>query len=404
MDLRFVRLASLTIAALAACGGSDQPMSTGTGTSSSSSSSGSAGGAGGAGAGGGGSGGDLPIGCEPACVAPQTCSVARTCIDPGTCVGDGDCGAGTVCDPVTSKCVPGGTCGAQETKIAAVPPNLLVVLDRSCSMTAKVGTKSKWQIAVDAITTMTTTQANKIRFGLTLFPDLVLSTCAQGAIPLPIAPGNEPAIQMLLTSSLAAADKYFPDGPCVTNIDSGMEQAATDPALDDLERQSYLLLLTDGAQSGCSAAGGDAGTTKIITDLFQKRKVSTFVIGFGGAVDVAQMNILAKAGGVPNADPTTKYYKAEDQASLDAAFSAIATKTLSCSYALMDKPPAPDQIFVFLNNDPKGILADKTHMTGWDYDAMTNQVTFFGSTCEAIKSGMVTDLDIVFGCNMPTPD
>jgi hypothetical protein len=300
--------------------------------------------------------------------------------------------------------VPGGVCGAQETKVAAVPPNLLVVLDRSCSMTAKVGTKSKWQIAVDAINTMTTTQASKIRFGLTLFPDLVLTSCLQGAIPLPIAPGNEPAIQMLLTSSLAAADKYFPDGPCVTNIDSGMEQAATDPALNDPERQSYLLLLTDGAQAGCNTAGGDAGTTKIIKDLFQTRKVATFVIGFGGAVDVAQMNILAKAGGVPSADPVTKYYKAEDQASLDAALSAIATKTLSCSYALMDKPPSPDQIFVFLNNDPKGVLADKTHMTGWDYDAMTNQVTFYGATCDTIKSGTVTDLDIVFGCNMPTPD
>lgn len=404
MDLRFAGLAFFAVAAFAACGGgSDQPSGSGTTTATTSTTTGGEGGAGGS-IGVGGSTGTLGAECVPACVAPQKCSVAGTCIDPGTCAADGDCDKATVCDKITGKCVPGGGCGAQETKIEAVPPNLLVVLDRSCSMTDKVGATTKWAIAVDAINKMTMTQASKIRFGLTLFPDLVTPDCAQGAIPLPTAPGNEAAIQMLLTKSLVKTDKYFPDAPCVTNIDAGMQQAATDPALDDMTRQSYLLLLTDGQQSACNTAGGDAGTTKIITNLFKKRNIATFVIGFGTGVDPAQMNIFATAGGVPNADPAAKYYKAEDQASLDAALTEISEKTLSCTYKLDAVPPSPDQIFVFLNNNPVGLTADPTHTSSWDYDAMKNQVTFYGSTCAEIKSGTVTDLDIVFGCNMPTPD
>src|SRR5690349_9137126 len=82
--------------------------------------------------------------------------------------GDNDCPAGTICDIPTSTCVPGGGCAGQEIMADIVPPNLLVVLDRSCSMTQMVSGKTKWQIAVDALNKLTTDYAMKIRFGLTL--------------------------------------------------------------------------------------------------------------------------------------------------------------------------------------------------------------------------------------------
>jgi hypothetical protein len=43
-------------------------------------------------------------------------------------------------------------------------------------------------------------------------------------------------------------------------------------------------------------------------------------------------------------------------------------------------------------------------MQGWDYDPATNQVTFYGDECQQLKDGTVTDVDVVFGCNEPTPD
>jgi hypothetical protein len=35
---------------------------------------------------------------------------------------------------------------------------------------------------------------------------------------------------------------------------------------------------------------------------------------------------------------------------------------------------------------------------GWEYDADTNSVTFFGDACDRISAGEITDIDIVFGC------
>lgn len=343
------------------------------------------------------------MGCSPACVAPQSCSVANVCIDPGTCAADGDCQGGMKCDPGTKGCVPGGGCFAQEVKAEAIPPNLLIVLDRSCSMTKLVGGVAKWTIAVGAIDKLLASYNGKIRFGLTLFPDIEGGECGQGAIPIPVAPGKEAAIDELLTKSLDTKDPYYPNGPCVTNIDTAMEQAATETALDDPERDSFVLLATDGKQAGCSNAGGDKGTTQIITDLFQKRGVPTFVIGFGSEVDPAQLNVFAEAGGVPTADPVNKFYLAEDQASLEAAMQTIASKTLSCVMKLDEPPPDANKIFVFFDNT-KEIPQDATHKEGWDFDAAANQVTFYGQACTDLKEGKVTDVDVVFNCKQATPD
>lgn len=377
---------------VAGCGSTDSGNSTGAGGK------GAASGSGGNNSGGdGGSGGGIgPNACTPACVAPQVCSASSTCIDPGTCASDADCTAGTVCDIATHKCIPGGACGAQEAKVDPVPPNMLLVVDRSCSMTDVVGNSTKWKIAVAAINKMTTDFVGQIRFGITLFPDRVTPNCQQDVIPVPVGVGNEMAIQMMMTNGLKAADPLFPDGPCVTNIQTGMSQAATEPAFLDPDRASYAVLITDGKET----CGSDATTEQIIQTMFQMAKVPTFVIGFGSGVDPTQMDKFAVAGGVPSSG-MHKYYDASDQASLDAALSTIAKSTLSCTYSLDSVPPNPSEIFVFFDNITK---IPRDIMNGWEYDITKNQIVFYGPACDSLKNGIVKDLDIVFGCDAPTPN
>jgi hypothetical protein len=338
--------------------------------------------------------------CSPPCTGTKFCSAAGYCIETGTCVLPADCPPNKSCDPVKHLCI--DQCVAMPATQTPIAPNLLVVLDRSCSMTAKVGTLTKWQISVAALKTLTTNFNAKIRFGLTLFPDIVTPDCAQGAIPIPVGPGKEAQIQTLLTSSLVKTDPYYPDGPCVTNIDTAMQQAATEPAFNDKTRDSYALLLTDGKQAGCNLAGGDTGTTTIITNLYQNKKVPTFVVGFGSEVDPAQLNIFAQAGGVPTGNPTTKFYKAEDQTSLDAALATIASKTMSCSFKLNQTPPDPTKIYVYFDK-VKSVPRDPNHQNGWDYDPNTNTVTFYGQACTDIKNGTVKKIDVIFNCPEPPP-
>ena len=342
-----------------------------------------------------------PPKCNPPCPAGKVCSHAGVCLNKGECAHHDDCPKGYVCDFGTKKCVPTNNCGSMKLVADAVAPNLLIDLDRSCSMTAKVKLtgKTKWQIAVDAMKKVMATNNGKIRFGLTLFPDTVKPHCTQAQFAVPVGPGNEAKIAALLTAALVKKAPNYPDGPCVTNIDTAMKQAADHKPLADTTRDNFVVLITDGAQYGCSTAGSNKGTLAIITALALK-KVYTFVVGFGSGVNHKWLNIFAVAGGKPTSDPKYKYYKAENQATLDAAMAAIAKATMGCVYKLKKVPPTMNKIYVFF--DKKSVANDAKN--GWDYDAKTNQVTFYGVACAMLKAGKVKDLDIVYGCNKPSSD
>jgi hypothetical protein len=197
--------------------------------------------------------------------------------------------------------------------------NLLIVLDRSCSMSKPPNateTRSKWEIAVEALTTLTTDYQGKMRFGLILFPDETGANCEQDAIPIPVGDDNETAIVDLLGQTDVK-------GPCVTNIDTAMAQAATDPALKDTDKRSFVLLISDGMQSGtCGGIAKDADTVQYITDLYDDW-VATYVVGFGGAVRPQSLEDFAQAGGVAKSG-TPSYYQADSATELDAALKAIA--------------------------------------------------------------------------------
>ncbi len=337
------------------------------------------------------------------CAGGTFCSATKACLPEGSCAQDQDCTEGLVCDAATSTCVPGGGCGGGEFQTEAIAPNLLLVLDRSCSMNAAPGglPKTKWAIAVDAINLLTTQFTGKIRWGLTLFPDTVAPACEQAAAAIPVGDGNEAAIQALLTAALANANANFPKGPCVTNIDTAIQQASLEPAFADPGRRSFAVLITDGNQAGCNVAGGDNGTTTIIGSMLASG-VATYVVGFGSGVDPNQLNVFADAGGVPRADPTRRYYQADDAATLQMSLDSIASSVLGCDFALAEPPMNADELFVFLED--QSVPRDPTHTNGWDYDPVTNSVTFYGTPCDQLKSGMAQDVDVVFGCDQPVPN
>lgn len=316
----------------------------------------------------------------------------------GECQVDGDCEAGKVCEQ--NACVVGG-CGQSTLQLEHIAPNLLFVVDRSCSMrNAPSGTTmSKWAVAVGGINEVITDHGDDIRWGLTLFPDITGNSCTQGAASFPVGPNNGASIQSLLTSALATSDALYPDGPCVTNIDTGLSQAALDPALADPARKNYVMLVTDGAQAGCSAAGGDAGSEAIVKDLFDNRDVKTFVIGFGSAVDAGQLNKLAVAGGTALSG-TTKYYRAETAGELDQALASIADLVVSCDYQVNPAPPSLAHTYVWFEKTTK-VPRDTTHTDGWDFDTSTNTLTFYGSYCTQLTTRVVDTVDVVYDCQGP---
>lgn len=396
MTLRAVGVGSIVLLAAWACGSTATAPPPGDATGGQGGGSSSDGG-----------GGGLTGACLEVCGPGTFCSTTGVCIDVGTCASNEDCGnVALICDLDTGLCEPGGGCGGTEVEITPVPPNLMIALDRSCSMrrdlsgALNIAGPNKWTYSVDAIEKMTTDFDDRMRFGLVLFPDTTGGNCQQDDPAVAIGPDNEAAIVSLLTAALDTADPNYPDGPCVTNIDTAIEQVSQDAALTDPDRPNYALLITDGQQAGCNAAGGDAGTEAILASM-HAAGISTFVVGFGGGVDPAQLDAFAVAGGVPLAG-MPKYYQANDAAELDAALLAIASEALGCVFDLDDVPESLEDIFVFLNNQTTPLPRDP--IDGWDWDPITNQITFYGALCQSLKDGDIADIDIVLDCPESTPD
>ncbi|HEY1557497.1 MAG TPA: vWA domain-containing protein [Kofleriaceae bacterium] len=293
------------------------------------------------------------------------------------------------------------TCGGQQFDLTYVAPNLLFVVDRSCSMTKVLNgtTTTKWQAAVAAITDVLSSYGTQVRWGMTLFPDTTGDQCGQDAIPVPLGDNNGSTISTMLTDALDMADPLYPAGPCVTNIDTGLEQAATDPGLADTTRKSYMMLVTDGGQSKtCSEGGGDTGSESAVQTL-EAMGVNTFVVGFGSEVKTDFLNTLAALGGeaLPGA---TQYYQADTAGDLDMAFQAIASQVVSCEYTVSPAPPDPSQIYVWFDQT-QSVPHDPTHMNGWDYDSGSQLITLYGAACDSLKTLTVTSVQLVYGCPLP---
>jgi hypothetical protein len=358
--------------------------------------------------------------CASACAAADFCSVTNQCIPKGTCAANGDCSGGQICDDGdggTNTCVVGGGCGATKVAADVVPPNLLITLDRSCSMTDKIdpgdgGSVEKWTIAIGALDQLMKNYDGKIRFGLVMFPDpaerngsnTLKCTMASTSEEVAVGPGNEAQIGDILDAATFKDGSAYPNGPCVTNIDTAEERAGMDPGLADKTRGDFILLVTDGEQSGCTVGGGAAGALQAAHDLFTDGGVATFAIGFGGSANPQFLSNMAIEGGTPLPDASfpNLFYNAADQNALNAALDAIAKKTLGCTLVLGSTPPDPSKLYVFDNGDA-AVPRDPTHADGWDYSAATNTVTFYGAICDGLKAGTVSDVQVIYGCPTGVP-
>ena len=193
-----------------------------------------------------------------------------------------------------------------------VPPNVLVVLDRSGSMDNELpSNERKWDVAVDAISSLVLAFDDRIRFGIGTFPEGD-NNCETGRLRLPVADAGGAAVATYVQMDAPEGDGT-PIAASLTAI------TAEEAALRDSTRENFVLLVTDGAENcdgmPATAVGGLMGRTPM---------VRTFVVGFGDGVDEGELNGMADAGGTARmGDP--RYYRADDPLALEQALNEIAT-------------------------------------------------------------------------------
>ena len=208
-----------------------------------------------------------------------------------------------------------------------VPPNVLIVLDRSGSMDNELpGGERKWDVAVSAISNLVLSFDDRVRFGIGTFPTGG-ARCEIGQLTLPVADAQGMAVAMHVQGD-------GPDGEGTPIADSLMAISSADPALGDATRGNFVLLVTDG-QENC-----DGQPTQAVTMLRSRTpEVKTFVVGFGDEVDAGELNAMADAGGTARTtDP--RFFQANDPASLEAALAEIAIQVTGgdIEFATCDDP------------------------------------------------------------------
>lgn len=338
-------------------------------------------------------------------LAVVLCACGPTAKNPG---GGDDDGAGTAdADPGTvymdAAVDIDAQCGAQTENIGVVslgdPPDLLVVLDRSGSMTSPPPTfppvfDTKWSIMRNALNQIALAKDMNIRFGLLEFPSD--ENCAADATPeVAIALHSHTAIASYFTGRSPGGNT--PAHVALTSAKSYYQSIPVNTA------GRYVLFATDGlpnCQGGDPDAASDAQTVAAVSSL-ASAGIPTYVLGFGTfGLPVGVLNDAAVAGGRARSG-TTKFYEANNAADLDMALQAIAGGIIvpSCSYQLASAPPDPMNVTVTVNGTP--VPRDPAHNNGWDYHPNAMTITFFGSYCSTIQGGASTTVNFLYGCPGP---
>ncbi len=304
---------------------------------------------------------------------------------------------------------PDAPCEATEPVEATVvgdPPDMLLVVDISGSMCMppllSFGTDSKLAIMKRVLSSQVREKEGRINFGLMLFPQG--GECGAGRVRNPIAPRNaDPIVATLggLRSDVFGCG-FANRGatPTAPSIDEARAYYASIP-MNPIGR--YVLLATDGLPN-CGEPLPEGGTAPTVDETvaaieaLRREGVQAYVVGFGidpaGGADALMR--MAVAGG------TGRPYSANNERELAAALDAIAAEIVppSCTVAL-DGPPRDPALFQvrFDGGDP--IPRDPSRRTGWDYDRSTNTITFYGTSCDRLQSGMVAEVNVAFGCPGP---
>ena len=313
--------------------------------------------------------------------------------------------AGPIADRVyTSSDRNGGTVGGDACPSNSfiannLPPDLLIVLDRSGSMdedstgmscTGGCGAASKWTQMTTAINQVVASTQSKVRWGLKLFATSGSSgSCTvNGSAEVPIGPMNAAAVAAAIAS--AKPGSSTPTRAAETQAAAYLA-AVTDP------NPKYILLATDGlpnCKAGGAASDKDDAAAVAAVATVAGTGIPTFVIGIAtnGTAD-GTLNMMAVSGGHPRA-ATPQYYPVATTNDLEAALMEIQSMVaLPCQFQLGGVPSNLAGVSVLVGGQ---VVA----MSDWTYGPGNRSIVFpdTGTLCAGLKSGALKDVRINLPC------
>ncbi len=260
-----------------------------------------------------------------------------------------------------------------------VTPDIMLVLDKSGSMGEPLlngNSTTKWDVMRTAVANVVANKGDKVNFGLMMFP--WGGSCGSGQVRV------TPAINAV-GPLLQEMNSVNPGGKTPTH--QSLEQARNYFDAQPVNPDGRIVLLATDGLPVCSSIGQ---SVNVIGQL-QQRSIQTYVLGFGfGNVDLGGLQQMATAGG------TGQVYTADSPDQLSLSLDAILgdVTEASCDFQLQQTPSNADDINVTVN----GVELGRDDVNGWSYDDVTKTITLQGASCDAVKGGGASAIEVDLGC------
>lgn len=343
----------------------------------------------------------LFCGPESACTAECIPGDAR-CGTGKTCNGNGRCVEGLTIDPgggggSTGSGGTNGVCADVEINLDKQIPSVVLLIDQSSSMNESFGGSDRWQVLrtslMDPDNGVVSTLQAQVRFGLALYSG------RDGAAPCPAITPVVPTI-----GNYAAIDAAYP-APTSAVIDDTPTGESIDAASLMLKQvtelgQKVIVLATDGVPDTCARPDpNDMAAQEVSIEAAQRAfqtGVFTFIISVGDEISDAHLREMANVGqGYPRNESSNRFYRANNQAELAAAFQQIVEGVRSCAFALNGTVKAGGEAdgSVRLN----GTSLPLNDPNGWRLSSPTT-IELQGTACETVKNADTVSLQASFPC------
>jgi hypothetical protein len=298
-------------------------------------------------------------------------------------------------------------CAQVEVALAPVTPTVLLLVDRSGTMSDPFGeASSRWDALygtlMDQTTGLVKELEGQVRFGVAAYTARDTENDGQVEGPCPIMNVVAPALD-----NYGAIDDVYGD---LVPLDETPTGAAMDAALTAIQAvdqagPKIIVLATDGEPDTCALPNPNGSAQarnqalRAVQAAFDA-EVRTFVVSVGGeAVGNQQaerhMHQLANAGVgmAPDAEPAAPLYVALEPAELVAAFDDIIGGVRTCSFKLegaVDEAYASGGTVTLDGNE-------LTYGVDWQLsDEMTLEL--LGDACEAVMAGGEHTVEAYFTC------
>ena len=311
-------------------------------------------------------------------------------------------------------------CDEQGFQINPKPISIMLLLDRSSSMSSKE--PSRWSQAVNSLTTLLSSWSNPyVSFGLDYFPDgsdlrkadgKIAECGVKAPVQIDCAPSNELAIINHLVATLPPPSQgYMTPMWCALN---NFKNPAYAPGCNVGETEPYVVLISDGSDTcgmdchcmdtpdtcGDSNYGASDLELSTIATALCANGVKTFVISFGGGAEYKKLNAITQSG----CTELTRYLDAADGDALLAAFDTILDVAVPCEFEIAEPEVAtdPNKVNFYFDETIQpniGESGDCDSQNGWQWlDSSHTKMKFCGQACKDIKSGTVSEVKAKFGC------